>query len=415
MDPVTKNKPSLLFLSPALPRLTGNGLAMRAGALLEALSQDCEVHLLVIPISSPINETMAPELQARCASFKAHPPGGSVQLLRRALHHPLLRPAAALLNIPPVEWKYTSPGFIRRVHEHFTPARFDIIHVFRLCTYPFAEPFIRTNPEALVFLDLDDIDSQARETMTRHATGLQRLRLKQDAAFYRRQEDQVLPGCDGVYLCSYKDRTQLANRCGIQHLHAVPNTVRKPAGFQPTPHDPFTFLFVGNMNYLPNLDALDYFTRDILPGLRDAAPRSFRITIAGGGEEQHLRRFRTIPEYEVLGVVPELAPIYAASDATIVPLRMGGGTRIKILESFGYKVPVISTPCGAEGLEVAHGKDLLLAEAPEAFIQACLELMKSPERGRNLAEQASETLTARYEQSILPPLLQEIISRTQKH
>ena len=117
---------------------------------------------------------------------------------------------------------------------------------------------------------------------------------------------------------------------------------------------------------------------------------------AGGVPGPRRRQREAPPELAHAGAVRDLGPCYAAADVAIVPLRAGGGTRIKILEAFAHGVPVVSTPVGAEGLEAGDGEHLLLGEDAEAFARRCAELMASPELRRNLAERALRLVRDSY-------------------
>jgi glycosyltransferase involved in cell wall biosynthesis len=164
--------------------------------------------------------------------------------------------------------------------------------------------------------------------------------------------------------------------------------VVEPAARPERRDGPFTFLFVGNLDYYPNGDAVRWFAREVLPALQERAPASFRVVVVGNGD--------TPPKLEHAGAVADVGPCYAAADVAIVPLRAGGGTRIKILEAFAHGVPVVSTPIGAEGLEAAGGEHLLLGGDAEAFARGCAELMASPELRRGLAERALRLVRDSY-------------------
>jgi glycosyltransferase involved in cell wall biosynthesis len=263
------------------------------------------------------------------------------------------------------------------------PAGLDVLHVFRLAALPFA----RQCAAAERHVDLDDIEPQTY----RRIAELHRLNgdaagavaMDGEAARYEPLLEEVLESWERLYVCSELDRARL----GADTVRVLPNVVETP----PQPEHPagsFTFLFVGNLDYYPNGDAVRWFAREALPALRALAPAGFRVLVAGNGKAP--------PELAHAGAVRDLGPCYAAADVAIVPLRAGGGTRIKILEAFAHGVPVVSTPVGAEGLEAGDGEHLLLGEDAEAFARRCAELMASPELRRNLAERALRLVRDSY-------------------
>lgn len=177
----------------------------------------------------------------------------------------------------------------------------------------------------------------------------------------------------------------------------LPNGVLLPNAVTPRRAGPrFTFLYVGTLGYFPNQDAVEHFCGAILPIIRRQAPTSLRVLVVGTGVPPAVQRLSHIPEVQVVGAVPDVAPWYEEADAAIIPLRAGGGTRIKALEAFAHRRPVVSTALGVEGLDVCHGQHVLLGDTPEAFAEQCLRLMRDPSLGDSLVEAAYDLVTARY-------------------
>jgi glycosyltransferase involved in cell wall biosynthesis len=336
--------PRLLYVSPVLPARTGNGLAIRAANVLQALARHHRVHLHVLPLYARWDEGLVPELAALCSEVTEGP---------------------------------------------VVPARpFDVLHVFRLAALPYSRPADVGERH----VDLDDVEPKTY----RRLAALSRLNgdeerarsMELEAQLYAPLEDEVLDSWDRVYVCSEQDRDDVRDRSA--EIRVLPNVVElRPPRPRPSGKRAFTFLFVGTLGYLPNEDAVHWFRSEVLPELRAIAPAPFRIVVVGGDGP-------STAEIEFAGVVPQIEPWYARADASIVPLRAGGGTRIKILEAFAHRVPVISTPVGAEGLAVEDGRHLLLGETPGEFARRCVEVMVEPELARGLAEQAYRLTEASY-------------------
>jgi glycosyltransferase involved in cell wall biosynthesis len=147
------------------------------------------------------------------------------------------------------------------------------------------------------------------------------------------------------------------------------------------------------MDYHANVDAAVYFARDIWPLVyqRDS---ELRFTIVGRSPTPEVLALRSLPGVEVTGTVPDVRPYYREAVAVVVPLRVGGGTRLKILEAMAAGVPVVSTTLGAEGLDVEPGRDLLTADSPAAIADAIASLRDLPSQWRQLSD-AGRTLVAR--------------------
>lgn len=343
-------RPDLLYVTPVRPARTGNGLAMRAGSVLEALARHYRVHLHIVPLYPPV-DALAPELAALCEEVVEAP-----------------TPLA------------------------FPGRRFDVVHVLRLSALPFA----RTAEAGARHVDLDDVEPRTyRRLAALHrldGDGEQAEAMEREAARYEPLEEEALESWDRVYVCSELDREALAGRARAE-VRVLPNVVALPPARAPRPGDgPFTFLFVGNLGYFPNQDGVRWFCADVLPHLRAAASAPFRVALVGGGWDAP----PAAPELEVAGAVPDVGRWYGDADAAVVPLRAGGGTRIKILEAFAHGLPVVTTPLGAEGLAVEDGTHLLVAADAEAFARRCVELMESPALADGLRDRARRLAAESY-------------------
>jgi len=147
------------------------------------------------------------------------------------------------------------------------------------------------------------------------------------------------------------------------------------------------------MTYAPNIDAATYLVDAVLPRIRTLVS-DVRCTIAGRVAPACKRHWEGVPGVVVTGFVPRIDDVLAQADVVAVPMRMGGGTRVKILEAFAHRIPVVSTTIGAEGLGVSSGRELLLADSAQTFADACIELLSNPALRRRLVEAAFD----RYEQ-----------------
>ena len=155
-------------------------------------------------------------------------------------------------------------------------------------------------------------------------------------------------------------------------------------------------VFVGSMDWLPNIDGVRFFVEQILPLIRRDHP-DCRLVIAGRDPDPAIQQLASSHrDIVVTGRVPDIRPYLWSSAISVVPLRIGGGTRLKIYESMAAGAPVVSTTIGAEGLAVRSPDNIRLADTPEAFARACVELLTSIEENRRLAAAARQLVESQF-------------------
>jgi glycosyltransferase involved in cell wall biosynthesis len=202
-----------------------------------------------------------------------------------------------------------------------------------------------------------------------------------------------------VWLACAEDAEYLPPQVRAAHF---PSRLPRPAAptlaqSTPSSKEPGCLLFVGSLGYLPNIDAALFLAREVAPRLRRLHAGRWRILILGRGAPRSLvRRLRATPEIEVVGEVADLAPYYRRCQAALVPLRGGGGTKIKTIEAFANNCPVVSTAEGVRGLVVRPGLDYLQADDADAVAQACARLRACPALAQELTRNASELFARRY-------------------
>lgn len=389
---------NLLYVTPERPALTGSGSAMRIGMSLEALAESYSVHLLVIQlIGSRETNSLPTEFHKWCHRIEYLPIEEREREARIEAAERLeneRRHVSDPAQEKPYLTMFATANNIAGVARVFEDVDFQAVHVFRLITAPFCEPYLSFLGPArpACVLDLDDVESKKflRFALLHEANGAAdaAFAARLDAERYARMEREYLSRFDRVCVCSREDQVQVAQEHGCRAV-VLPNAVRLPAVHRNSePDQTFTLLFLGNMEYFPNQDAALHFCSEILPRLRQNARRPFRVIIAGPRPSNRVKALAENPEVTVTGYVEDITASYGEADACIVPIRAGGGTRIKILEAFAYQRPVVATQIGAEGLEVTPGKELLLAGSPEEFAGGCLRLMRDEDLGRSLADTA---------------------------
>jgi glycosyltransferase involved in cell wall biosynthesis len=175
----------------------------------------------------------------------------------------------------------------------------------------------------------------------------------------------------------------------------VPNGVNV-AQFQPAPVAPEAdqLLFFGANNYFPNHDALIYFIDEILPLIVQRRP-NVKLSIVGPGAQPAVLA-RQSRHVEIVGFVDDVMPHLDRASVVVVPLRIGGGTRLKIVEAMAKSKAIVSTRIGAEGIDVTHGQNALLADSPADFADQVVRALTQPELAQKLGEQARILAEERY-------------------
>jgi sugar transferase (PEP-CTERM/EpsH1 system associated) len=203
---------------------------------------------------------------------------------------------------------------------------------------------------------------------------------------------------DHVVAVSPEDAAVFRSRYRVERVSSVPTGVDteffRPSGA--VTRTPGSIVFTGSMDWMPNEDGMAFFVESILPLVKRAVPEA-TLTIVG---RNPTARVRTLADgrsdITVTGTVPDVRPYLERASVVVVPLRIGGGTRIKIYEAMGMERAVVSTTIGAEGLDVADGEHILLADDPQSFADAVVALLRAPERAEQIGQQAASHVRAHF-------------------
>jgi len=213
----------------------------------------------------------------------------------------------------------------------------------------------------------------------------------------RREELGIYREADGVYLCSAEDEQRLLGQIPEAGTVVIPNAADVDF-YQPRPADPApdgrTVVYFGLLSTVPNIDAVIHFVQQIWPRIAMANPDA-RCKIIGGRPPPALLALAG-PRVELTGFVPDLRPHLAAAAAVVVPLRLGGGTRLKIVEAMAMGKAIVSTTLGAEGIEAVPGRDILIADQPVAFADAVNRLLAEPGLAERIGQSARRLAVDRY-------------------
>lgn len=369
-----------MLATPVAPRRDGVGVEQRAARTLDALQQLGRAVEVVV---------CRPSWEVRAQS-RLEPLPGEALLRRAALQWPR-SPLIASLATLTERLVPSLPGRARRPSaDHF--------HAFRLAAASARPPRVQRAE-----IDLDDLESEVARQIADLAKQLGDHAV---AAFYAALakrldtlETRVVRDFDRAYVGSRVDAEWLASRVAVD-VRVLPNVVDLPDALRdrrgPRAAGPTRLLFVGALGYYPNIDALRVLVDDVVPRVVAANAGPFELHVVGRGAPPWLAAKLRHAHIVFHGAVPAMAPHLAAADALVVPLRAGGGTRIKLLEAFAHRVPVIATTIGAFGLEVAPERELVIADGPDALAEACIRFVRDPDDGRRYADAAHAFVAAHH-------------------
>jgi sugar transferase (PEP-CTERM/EpsH1 system associated) len=305
---------------------------------------------------------------------------------------------------------YRSPAFSAKIQDLLAE------HPFQLVVCDFLAPAVNL-PLALPCPSVLFTHNVEAEIWRRHAeTNRGRMTFRLYDAQHRRMlayEDRALQRFDGILAVSDADRktlTSLYPDVCVKPIWVIPTGVDTeyfaPEG---TPASDPRLVFAGSMDWLPNEDAMRFFCHDVLPLIRAEEPRA-RLSIVGRAPTAAVRALAE-EHIEVTGTVADVRPFMRKAAVHVVPLRIGGGTRLKIFEAMAMGQAVVSTTIGAEGLPLTNGEHALIADGPRAFADAVVSLLRDDRRRHALAAAARRLVVEHYDWSVAADVLDAALTQ----
>lgn len=390
----------ILCLSAWWPEPADNGSRLRITHLLDALAQNHEVHFVALS-QEPVESLQRSRTETMCASIQVVPQ-----------HNHKLRSIdriASLWQTQPASvralWNAEFATQVRKRAEEVRPA---VVLAFQLAVAPYACT-IPGVPRVLDELELAYMLEQYKHS----AQGVRRLRAWLTWSKHRRYVSHLLRNFDACTVTSVRER-QLAQSFLSHSIDpvVVPNgaDVIGCAGPWGQP-EPDTLIYPGALSFDANFDAMAYFLDGIFQQIREAHPNA-RLRITGAADAERRAALPTADGVEFTGYVPDVRPIVARSWCEIVPLRIGGGTRLKVLEALALGTPVVSTPKGVEGLDLDAGHHVLIADSASEFAQTTVHLLGSPSLRARLADAGRGIVQQQYDWQTIGRQLNEILRET---
>ncbi len=405
----------LLFLTPQVPYPPHQGTTIRNYNLIAQLAADYQVDLLTFaqegdepPENSPL---------ARFCSEVASVPAPRRSLAQRAVTT-LLHPA------PDMALRLASNEFQARLGMLVERHRYDVIQLEGIEMAPYGlwlthhplwrsarvkedRPEIPIGRPRLVF---DDHNAEYVLQQRAWETDVRRVRRWHAAAYsfiqqrkLRSYESQICRQVDKVIAVSEADRQALLQLDPTLDVAVVPNGVDvayygaydRANDPQPPDYGPHALVFTGKMDFRPNIDAVTWFAHEVLPLIRQQVPDA-RFVIAGKQPHPRVVALGELPGVTVTGWVPDIRAYIAAAAVFVVPLRIGGGTRLKLLEALALRSAVVSTHLGAEGFAFPNAEVIAFADSAPDFAEAVVTLLRDPDRRRSMGEAGRRFVEADY-------------------
>ena len=305
------------------------------------------------------------------------------------------RLAANLLSPLPYSAASHDSRPLRRVlREHAAAHLVDLWH----CEWTPYVQAVRGLPRARRLVVAHNVESVIwRRYFENEAHPLRRWYIGRQWRKYERFERRVMREVDRTVAVSALDAERLLRDFGARRVDVVENGV-DPAYFRPQAgrREPDRLLFLGSLDWRPNLDGVRLLLERVFPAVRAAVP-SARLCLVGRNPPESLRREAAAsPGVELHADVPDVRPHLARCGLMVVPLRIGGGSRLKILEALATNTPVVSTRVGAEGLELEPGRHLTVVEDVDDLPGAIIRAIGEPAAAQAQAERGRETVLRRY-------------------
>jgi glycosyltransferase involved in cell wall biosynthesis len=383
------------FLHP-----TNRGGQIRTLEMLRQLHRRNEIHYVAY------DDPACPEGRERASEYcsYAYPVNRPVP----SRHSPafFVQLAANLFSsFPLTVGRYESPEMKGAVASTLALRNFDAI----VCDFLSSAPNIPDLSRAVLFQH--NVEFRIWERHAKHAPDpLRRAYFRAQAARMLRCEGEFCRKAAHIISVSPSDTADMKNLFGVSRISEIPTGVDvEYFAPPPQPRVEWDLVFVGAMDWLPNVDGVRWFTSSVLPLIRAQRPGT-TVAFAGRNPDPAvLEAARRDSLITVTGTVPDIRPYFWNSAVSIVPLRIGGGTRLKIYEAMAAGVPVVSTPVGAEGLALTPSSDILLADDPGLFASYCLALLESPSRRFTQSKQAREVVCANFSWNKVAAMFEDIL------
>lgn len=383
----------ILFLSAWFPYPADNGSKLRIYNILRGLSSQHDITL--ISFADKPHTANVDGLQSICKSVHVIPNRDYNAYSKQALWGFFGQKPRVLTD------RYV-PEMADAIRQEISTDSYDLVIASQIYMADYCEnfssiPSIFEEAEVGVFTDAvqeaGNWISQSRRQLT----------LYKLQSYFR----TLLPRYSSSTVVSETEKELLQNLVpGYSSIEVIPNGISTASYAdvveQPRPG---SLIFTGALTYSPNFQAMEWFSSQVLPFIKISIP-DVQLVITGN---HGVKKLPEDPNISLVGYVDDIRPLIASSWISLAPIFSGGGTRLKILEAFGLRTPVIATSKGAEGLEVQHEKHLLIADTPETYAQETIRLLRDVELRDELTSNAYHLVKEKYDWPVIIPKFLSLI------
>lgn len=389
---------NILFLSRWYPFPTNNGSKLRVFHLLRALAATHTVTLLSFREQQEVVDTDAPEIRSLCREIHTVP-------------WPKFNPTsgtsiAGLFNSKPRSVLDShSPEMAEKIQQLIAQNQFDVIIASQVGTAGYGRYF-QNIPALFEEVEMGIYHEQLAQAGSLKSKLRYRLTLTKQTN-YLRELLQYFHTCTVV---SEPEQALVQTAVpGYQNIEVIPNCMNL-ADYDTVrvAKRPNSLIFTGSFTYHVNHQAMEWYVGQVNPLVQAQIP-DVQLYITGDHADMPLPPASNVTR---TGFVDDIRSWIASSCISLAPIFMGGGTRLKILEAMALRTPVVATTKGAEGLDVEHGKHLLLADTPQAFADAVVRLLSNPDLYRTIADNGHQLIAEKYDWPSVTPHFLNLVQRT---
>ncbi len=393
----------ILFIAPRLPVPVDTGAKIRTFNILKQLVKFAEVDLVCFSFNQNDNRYVKSltDINVSCHMV----PSKDISFIKKVW-------ITAFYNIPFSVWKYYSYSMQEKIKELVAKNRYDAVHIDHIHMAHYGK---HLNVDTLC-IDEHNVEYKILERCARVEDNIiKRQIFSSQAKKMMKFESQRLLEFSAAFTVS-SDDAELIRKITLPSykVYVVPNgvdtTFFNPTdiGFKNIEKEPYSLIFTGSMDWLPNEDAVIYFCKEILPILWREEPK-IKFYVVGKNPSESLRVQAGKDDRIIFtGRVDDIRDYVLRSPIFVVPLRIGGGTRLKILEAMAMERAVVSTTIGAEGISYTDGENIIIADSPEQFSKKILNLIESPDKITRIGKAARSFVCNNYDWTIIGKRLKQI-------
>ena len=377
----------ILFLSPTVPFPLTDGGRIRVFNLLKQIAVKNEVTLLALETQTTDADGVA-ELRQLGIQVHLVP---NAPTLPRVSFGTLVK--AFLKRQPITVARYDIPAYRQKFRELIAIQTFDLVHyeMFHIAQF-------HTETHLPGVLSQQNVDSAIWRRLCSETTNpLYKFAYWTQQLAFQRYERVLSPKFDAVTCTSDIDAAVFQQHCTENAIEIIPNGV-DITHYRPdfTTEAPAHLIYIGSMDWYPNEDAVAFFADEVFPRIQEKVP-DVAFSIVGGNPSARVQKLAERDGIIVTGRVPEIKPYFAEATVFVVPLRIGSGTRLKILEALAMGKAIVSTTVGAEGLDLKDGAEIFIADEPTAFADAVTRLLTDAQLRRRIGENGRSRVEQDYD------------------